>query len=415
MTSPALTRRVVVAYVPLWLLGAGFLWWPWVLLRLLLRSRAAARPPLLLSGVVFFLAASLVLALPQGPSPSRVLSAGLNLSIWLSVVLFLAGRPSRDQLTAIGRGLIDIALVQGVLTILAWAAYPRFQSLRLPLGHLLPASLTADPSVAAFTSTNLAYSDYFAGFVVRSGGILGNPTWAGSLAATGILLLLVGTPYVARRGATGLLLTLGCVAVLMPSVVLAYSRNTVLALALALSAAALLALRRRTSAVLFAALVSFGAAALAAVLLLAPVVETVTSLNETRAGSAETRGEIYAETLERVADAPTVLLGSGIKEREPGLVASLGSHSTYLGLLYRGGAVALLLLVGALIAAGARAYRHRDGPALALVVFTAVWAVAEDLDVGHFVPLALALALARLRNGRTTGSTPEPAPAAVPA
>lgn len=415
MTSPALTRSVVVGYVPLWLLGAGFLWWPWVLVRLLLRFRAAGRPPLLLGGVAFFLAASLVLALPQGPLPSRVLSAGLNLSIWLCVVLFLAGRPSRAQLTGIARGLIDIALVQGALTLLAWGAFPRFQSLRLPLGHLLPGSLTEDPSVAAFTSTNLAYSDYFAGFVIRSGGILGNPTWAGSLAAIGILLLLVGTPYVGRRGAARVLLTLACVAVLTPSLILAYSRNTVLALALALGAAVLVMLRRRTSAVVFAALVSLGAAVLAAVLLFAPVVETVMSLNQTRAGSAETRGEIYAETLERVAEAPTVLLGSGVKERDPGLVASVGSHSTYLGLLYRGGAVALLLLVVALTAAGLRAYSSRDAPVLALVVFTATWSVAEDLDVGHFVPLALALALAGLRTDRTSESALPVTSEAVPA
>ena len=413
MTSPALSRRVVAAYVPLWLLGAGFLWWPWVLVRLLLRTRSGARPPLLLAGVAFFLAASLVLALAQDPPASRVLSAGLNLSIWLCVVLFLAGGPSREQLTGIGRGLVDVALVQGVLTILAWAAFPRFQSLGLPLGWVLPATLTDDPSIAAFTSTNLAYEDYFAGFVIRSGGLFGNPTWAGSLAAIGILLLLVGTPYIGRHGAVGALLTLGCVGIMTPSLVLAYSRNTVLALVLALGAAALIALRRRVGAALFAALVSFGAAAFVAVLLFAPVVETVTSLNETRAGSAETRGEIYAETLERVADAPTVLLGSGIKEREPGLVASVGSHSTYLGLLYRGGAVAVVLLVVALVVAGLRAYRHRDGPALALVVFTAVWSVAEDLDVGHFVPLALAVALARLRTDRTV--EPVRAPVAVPA
>ncbi|MGY2066372.1 O-antigen ligase family protein [Blastococcus sp. SYSU DS0619] len=415
MTAPALSRRVVLGYLPLWLLGAGFLWWPWVLVRLLLRTRSAGRPPLLLAGVAFFLAASLVLALPGDPPLSRVLSAGLNLSIWLCLVLFLAGRPSRADLTGIGRGLVDVALVQGVLTILAWLVYPRFQALRLPLDRLLPASLTDDPSVAAFTVTNLAYEDYFAGFVVRSGGILGNPTWSGSLAAIGILLLLVGTPYVRRRGPVGVLLTLGCVTVLLPSLLLAYSRNTVLALVLALAAAALVALRRRIRPALFAALTCFAVAAVAAVLLLAPVAETLTSLNETRAGSAETRGQIYEVTLERVAEAPTVLLGSGIKEREPGLVASVGSHSTYLGLLYRGGALAVVLFVAVLVAGGAAAYRYRDGPALALLVFTAVWSVAEDLDVGHFVPLALAIALARVRAAREQEPDPRSLPAAVPA
>ncbi|MGY1681909.1 O-antigen ligase family protein [Geodermatophilus sp. SYSU D01176] len=410
MSAPALSRRVVLAYAPLWLLGAGFLWWPWVLVRLLLRLRRDHRPPLLLSAVPVFLGLSLVLALPSGPAAGRVLGAVLNLTIWIALALYVAGRPGRAELEGVGRGLVDLALVQGVLTLLAWAAYPRFQDIRLPLDHVLPARLAEDPSISAFTTTHLAFLDYFGAPVVRSAGILGNPTWSGSLAALGILLLLVGVRYVPRGGAVGSVLTAGCVAVLVPSLVLAYSRNTVLALVLALAAAAVVALRRRIGPALFGAVVCLALTVLVVALLLVPVGSLVSDLNGARAGSAETRGDIYAVTWERITAAPTPFLGSGIKERAPGLVASLGSHSTYLGLVYRGGFLAAALFLAALAAAGLRAWRDRDGPVLALLVFTAVWSVAEDFDVGHFVPVGLALALAGLHAGRPARDT-QPLPA----
>nr|WP_243850403.1 O-antigen ligase family protein [Modestobacter marinus] len=241
--------------------------------------------------------------------------------------------------------------------------------------------------------------------VVRSGGILGNPTWGGALAALGILLLLVDPFGLRRPGVRGWALTAAGVVVLLPSLVLSYSRNTVLALLVALVAAGAVLLRRRMGAPGFAALLSLSVAGAVAVLAVLPVPALIASLNGTRAGSAETRGEIYLITLDRVLSSPTPLLGSGVKERVPGLVASLGSHSSYLGLLYRGGAVALLLFVAALVVAGWVAWRRAEAAALALVVFTAVWSVAEDVDVGHFVPLALVLALGLLR---------EPGPADAP-
>ncbi|MQA33379.1 O-antigen ligase family protein [Modestobacter roseus] len=411
MSSPALSRRFVLGYAGLWLLGAGFLWWPWLLVRLLRRVRSAERPPLLLAGVASCLGLSLLLALVQAPPAGRVLGAVLNLVVWVCLVLLVAARPSRPELAEAAAGLVGLALVQGVLTALAWAVYPRAQDLVLPLGRLLPDAVLADPSIAAFARTHLAFPDYFAMPVIRSAGILGNPTWGGSLAALGILLLLVDPFRRRRRSARTWLLTGAGVLVLVPSLVLSYSRNTVLALVVALAAAGVVALRHRMSAPGFYAAVSLATAAAGAVLVALPLPALIASLNGTRAGSAETRGEIYRITLDRVLAAPTPLLGSGVKERVPGLVASLGSHSTYLGLLYRGGLVALVLLLVVLAAASWAAWRRRDGWALALVVFVAVWSVAEDLDVGHFVPLALALALASLRS---PAPSPREAAPAVP-
>ncbi|MCZ2825644.1 MULTISPECIES: O-antigen ligase family protein [unclassified Modestobacter] len=412
MTSPALSRRFVLGYAALWLAGAGFLWWPWLLVRLVLRARAEHRPPLLLTGVAGFLGLSLLLALVQAPPAGRVLGAALNLLVWVCLVLLVAARPSRRQLAEAAAGLVGLALVQAALTLLALLLYPQAQDLVLPLGRLLPDSVLADPSITAFAVTHLAFPDYFAMPVVRSGGILGNPTWGGALAALGILLLLVD-PFGRRRpGVRGWALTGAGVVVLLPSLVLSYSRNTVLALLVALVAAGAVLLRRRLGAPGFAALVSLSVAGGVAVLAVLPVPALIASLNGTRAGSAETRGEIYWITLDRVLASPTPLLGSGVKERVPGLVASLGSHSSYLGLLYRGGAVALLLFLAALVVAGWVAWRRGEAAALALVVFTAVWSVAEDVDVGHFVPLALVLALGLLGQPDDAGPPEHPVGAA---
>lgn len=390
--TPALSRRWIAAYPALWLLGLAFLFWPLTLVRVVIR-RGARRtvPPWPLLAVVAALAASLLIALMSTPPLGRLLGAALNLAVWLVLLLALTepGKPGcRD---GIAQGLIDVALVQSVLVLLARLLYPAFEGAVLPAARLLPQSLAQQPNVAAFTTVRLAFPDYFGRVVLRTGGLFGTPTWAAMLAAIAVLLVLAGTDHGPARGSAPVWRA-GYVVVLLPALVLGYSRNTALALFFGVGVLGFAALRRHGGAVSVHVVAWALLPVLLGVVLYAPLAALARDYNSVRAGSLVSRLEIYRATLGEVREAPVPGLGLGVKQEQQGLVASVGSHSTYLGLTYRGGPAALVGLVWWLLALARRGIRDRSPVSLALVAMTSLWAVGEDLDVGHLAPLALLLA-----------------------
>jgi hypothetical protein len=130
--------------------------------------------------------------------------------------------------------------------------------------------------------------------------------------------------------------------------------------------------------------------------------------NSVREGSYGSRSAIYTLTWAAIQDLPFPLLGNGVKDRVPGLAASLGTHSSYLGLVYRGGWLAAAGLLMWLLALARRSWRAGSPLALGAAAFAAVWLAAEDLDVGHLGPLAMVLSLAAIRQdtGPTRSDTP---------
>ncbi len=284
-------------------------------------------------------------------------------------------------------------MAQGALIALAQVLYPRFADLVLPLGRLLPDSVGRTPPLDAWTVAHLAFPDFYDGIVIRSGGLFGNPTWAGALAA-GAVLCLVCRPrdHVSRSPLTWVY----AVAALAAAVVtlrFAYSRNDVLGLALGGAVAGVLAgllrLRRRTRL----AVVSVGAVAAAVTAVVLDVGYLFRQFNAPRAGSLDARQEIYVQTLREIHQ-HNLLLGSGIKQEGVNLVASLGTHSTYLGLVYRGGWIAFWAFSAYLLVMLVLACLRRSPLAAGLTVFTFLWCTAEDLDTGHLVPLLLLLSTA---------------------
>jgi hypothetical protein len=383
-----LSRSSVRAYALLWALGGAFLWWPWTMARAAVAAPHGERPPVALTVTTGLLALSLTLAAIFRPDPFRVVAAVANLTVWVTLLLWSAHRPSSSDVDGLLRGILDLAVIQAVLALAAFTIYPTLSGFELPLARVLPDSVRAEPNVAALSTVRLAYPDYFGGDVLRTAGLFGNATWAGGLAGLGLLIVVFGaerlSPAMQRPPVRAVVAVLCAV-----SLYLSYARVDVLAVIAA--AMAIWAVRKKH---LLSLRVCLGSACLVLAALIAlspevPVQRWIDKLNEPRRGSLESRSEIYRRTIERTAEAPVPLVGAGIKERETGLVASVGSHSTYLGLAYRGGllaAVTFLVFLGALLH---RAWRRVGTMAAGLTVFIVVWCATDDLDAGNLMPLGL--------------------------
>lgn len=400
--GPLLPRwSIGLGYTLLWALGAGFLWLPLAAVRLVAARRwRPASAGIVVLVIMAPLVVSLGVALARGASPSRAVAAGFLLVPWLLVALAAVTRWERDDARRIARGLVDLALLQGLLVAAAQVVSPRLQDLTLPLGRLLPDSVGRTTPLDAWTITHLAFTDFYNGTVTRTGGLFGNPTWAGAISAVA-LLCLVCRPrdHVDRRWWTWLYAAAalaGCVITL----VYAYSRNDVLGLALGAGMAGVLAILLRVSLRVRRTLTATGVLAAVVAGIVFDVGQAFRDFNAPRAGSLEARQAIYSQTL-RAIHQHSLLLGSGVKGTGQDLVASLGSHSTYLGLVYRGGWIAfwgLLLTLGVLL------FQARLNPlAAGLVAFVALWCSAEDLDTGQLVPMALVLAIVLLQCPEVVG------------
>ena len=90
------------------------------------------------------------------------------------------------------------------------------------------------------------------------------------------------------------------------------------------------------------------------------IANKLVELNDQRAGSFVARTDIYESTIDAIDFPEAFLVGSGVKQRRTDLVASLGSHNTYLGLLYRGGALVLAAFVFLLLRSLFRSIRGRE-------------------------------------------------------
>lgn len=390
-----LAGRLIVGYIPLWTVGLAGLYWPLLLLALLPRLvRARLNGPALASASLFLvlLLSIPVGALTYGVDASRVVSAVGNGTIWLGLAALFALRPGAE---AVARGLGVLVVFQGVLIVAAAAIFP----MESPLPLLHDSMGWAPSGVAMMASNSLFFVGWLGDAAFRSVGIMGNPTWCGALGAVGVLIALDRLRGAGTRRSGLVLLAAGMVAL-----VLSLSRASVGALGIALAVAAMMLVGRRHAHL--AVLMGLVTAAVALVMFVGAwgtVVEAVEQVNDQRSGSLTTRSAIYAETWRGISEHPAPLLGYGVKPQEEALVASVASHSTYLGLLYRMGLAGLLLFVGLLAALLLGALKWRDPLGAAITVFTLVWCVLEDFDTGHVVPLALLVAAAGA-NGRRFGS-----------
>ncbi len=110
-----------------------------------------------------------------------------------------------------------------------------------------------------------------------------------------------------------------------------------------------------------------------------------------REGSSMNRLALYRDTISLAMESPVI--GWGVKPTHDTLLIRVGSHSTYIGLLYKTGLVGLLLYVlflGALAAKCIGLLKNGNSESLpvylAMAFFSMVlWQVGEDIDAPHSV------------------------------
>ncbi|MDQ6838976.1 MAG: hypothetical protein M3137_11760 [Actinomycetota bacterium] len=402
-----MNRRSVDSYAAFWLAGVGFLWWPFLLVLVVMDRRPFARRPVALLVTTGCLVASLFVAAAfQAPIP-RLLGASANLTVWITLCLVISRSWDRTDVDGLARGIVDLAAVQGVLVVIARSIYPAFMNTTLPLARLLPASLAADPNVSSFSTVRLAVPDYYGRVVIRTAGIFGNPTWAGAFAAVAILLVLFAGdslgPKMSRLPVRVVVIGLSAY-----TLYFSYARVDVIALIVAVVAVVAMKTRRFVEPSMWIASVCLVVGLTVVVLPALPLQSWFGRLNSQRQGSLVAREDIYGPTLKEVMAAPTPVGGAGIKTRVDGLVASLGTHSTYLGLAYRGGLVCSLSFVVFLLTLGARGFDQDAELAVGLACFLLLFGITDDFDSGHLVPLAAVLAFGLIAARRPDRSSIAP-------
>lgn len=382
---------VIAGYPVLWLLGLAVLFWPLLLLRVCLVRRPRHVPPGLLIAITFLLAVSLAVAVAMGETaPGRALSAVYNIVIWQFLVVALAIKWTGRDLKQVIRGVITLATLQGVVVFVAIWTYPRGSGLRPLLTYLLPASAVSDPSTQSFFVNNLAFADYYSGPVLRTSGFFGHPNWGAGLA--GIAVILVAGAFPSWRSDNrGRLVTLRMAQLLACAVPLqyAYSRTTVVAVVFSLGVGAVVALCTRTRRRTWVPIISAGLLAIMVKGLTTDWTAAYDKFNAPRLGSLLSRSDVYRRTWDVIVDRPVTVLGVGTKERISGLAASLGTHSSYLGLVYRAGWIAAAAFVILIVTLFLVAVYRGQWLAVALISFVGLWSAAEDFDVGHLMPLGL--------------------------
>ncbi|MCW0212420.1 MAG: O-antigen ligase family protein [Pseudonocardia sp.] len=399
------TRRWLQLYPVIWALGLASAFWPVtaVLTAGSLRRRVLNGLTLaLLAVAVCLLLSSLVGAAAGYASGDRIVGLVANLSIWVGLAGLVASIGATDQRTIrrVTTGCIVLGLIHSVVGVVAVAVYPTL--LPVPLLHSFSSNLPA--GIAAFTTNELVVEGWLNESVLRTVGTMGNTTWSGAVSAATVLVCLgqFREKQVAGRLALTLVAAIGLV-----NLYFSFSRATEIALALSVVYIGSRIVWRSVPAGPVLVTSALSAAAVVVVVNFTSFVAGVVEVNDAREGSSETRGAIYAETIRRIFALDLPILGYGMKPREEGLVASVATHSTYLGLTFRAGILGLLCFLVALAYAWRRC-RSRSPVPRAIVLFIGIWCIFEDFDAGHLVPvfLALAVGLPRIDPGNRQKSAP---------
>lgn len=374
-------------YFVFWVLGVAGIFWPFVTVAVLLSRTPEARSELAHRHFVF-VAAMLSVSLPVGIlyfglDLARLIGALANISVW--IFLATAARSTFSSFL-LSRRVLELVALQGIVTFLAMRSFPR--DFVLPI--FSDSMNWAPVGVRLLATDRIVYWDWYGEVALRSSGIMGNPTWAGAFAAAGVLM---GIDRLWRLRVDRVLALLA-IALGLYSIGFSLSRSTMVALTVGIVLYFVVQCFRRGSVGRFAS----GLAVFAVLLVVLgiygnQVSSSIIALNEERSGSLDTRGAIYEATWAGIQQNSTLLLGYGLKPREQYLVASVASHSTYLGLVYRGGPLALLALLSCFFALAVRGLRSSSSLGLSLLALVSIWSLVEDLDVGHLLPIVLALAI----------------------
>ncbi len=370
----------------LWLVGLGGAFWSILglgSLLFLLRTKISMLGWLLMIVPLALFASSVIGSIYFGFQPMRLLGLMANGFVWIALAALVSIRVTAAQLRSLGRAILFVALVQGLLTAISAILAPA----RLPVPLLSPIAESLPSGLSAFARNGLHFTSWLDGFVARSAGINGQPTWAGAFAAVALIIAILS---LRRARGWWLFFVISAAAACVYSIQLSQSRSTWVSLAAAALVILLVGTRRRSAPLFFTvALMAFVGMIVVAVTQSETIEQYFGELNNQREGSSATRGEIYDTTWGFIADLPIPILGFGIKPEDDDLVANVATHSTYLGLIFRGGIIAFTAYVLLLLSVLRRSLSVGDAGAAGIVVLISLWSIFEDMDAGHLVPFGL--------------------------
>jgi O-antigen ligase len=301
----------------------------------------------------------------------------------------------QEEIDIFKNKLIQIGFFQGAIVLITFLIYPN----ESPIPILNNKFDSFGTNARAFSSSQIIYSDWLEGAALRTHGIMANATWAGGFSALVLLLILdekkkKNSIYKRMFYQFSLL-----IAILV--VYLSLSRSVLISLTISLMVLGFQHIQNHvpnrdflhfintTSLVLFLSTSVY-------LIVFVNISKTFQTINDSRAGSLNTRSDIYLETYRLIREHPLPVIGFGIKPEGEGLVASIATHSTILGLIFKGGILSLITYLVVYFVIARRLMQLREATDLSVIIFIFIWCILEDFDPGHLIPLILGLSLAKM-------------------
>lgn len=305
--------------------------------------------------------------------------------------------------------------VPAALSAMLWLLGNREFTVVSPIYNMIADAVGDIPALRAASSWMILIPDWLFIELPRSAGFMVYPTAFGAAAACALVAAYTDRPAGrSRRWLRRAALAGSAVALLM-----SLARMAILAtIAVCVSLFLWERIVVKRSARFVAGLLLILAGLTLVVGLTATGNRLAAGILESRAGSTTTRSAVWIASLEAWRSSP--IIGIGYKPHDFDLAGPVGSHSTVLGLLVKGGALALAAYAGVvawvLLGALPRLVKDRAdrrgwrAPAAVLgaVLALCAWTLVEDLDAPQAVPLLFALLLgllsaASVRRSRLAG------------
>ena len=381
-------------YPILWAVGVAIIFWPALLFLTIGKWKNCH--PTFISNALLFIGIIEILSVPIGwyyfqVGIDRVLSALVNSTVWITSSFLVSYNLENTQIRKFIKLLINIALLQGLVVISAKILFP--VNLPIPILHSTMKNFGANSS--AFANNEIIYIDWLDGSAFRTHGIMANATWAGGYSALALLLLLkyqhLNLKEVFRNAIKYMVLSY--------VVLLSLSRSVLIALFLSMISGVILNFVFKRGATGKISIFIFGLVILSSIMIIIITSGNLQilfeSINQTRSGSLQTRSSIYQTTINLIQSHPLPLLGYGVKPSGEGLVASVATHSTPLGVLFKGGLLGLVAYILLILGSFKKLFVLKSSLGFSLFIFIVLWSLLEDLDGGHLIPLYLAIIFRR--------------------
>jgi|GEM_PF-1711932 len=332
--------------------------------------------------VYFF---SILLHLPDGDS-NRVIAALYNFSFWImgaALVISLGNTFELSQTPRIYRALMVVGWVTGiagVIALVAWKSGVQTIVFKTPLywmtrfigtTTLVESSLLVRPLLWDwFASLSRPRFNMFSPYPTAAGGII-------------MIIIMSATVYASSQKKMKSLQTWCLIGLNLLALTLTLSRMSVFAFIASMMAVYVLQKRNFPLWMMMLLLLLLAAE---------PLIENLFNFFlGLREGSNNIRLELYRHSIMQL-DGVDWILGKGLKPRETYFTYPIGSHSTYVSLLYKsglGGAGLFILFQTSLLIRWfmlkGHAYRNRQaffvwkGTGLVFISM-AMWMVTEDID-----------------------------------